>query len=180
MKKPQSQIEYIFEKLIWNYRFIVLIAVIALLISTAISFYFGIIHTREAIHLTSTPLVDANYILVYLISSLDDFLLGIVLLIIAFGIYELFISPIDPMEEQEHIPQWLKFHSLDELKSTLSKLLIIILIVYFFKTAIVMKFETPQSLLYLAGGILLVAIANYLSHRHSTPLFPSKSTHEHK
>lgn len=180
MKKPQGKLEYIFEKTIWSYRLIVLIAVIALLISTAVSFYFGIIHTREAIHLTSTPLVDANYVLVYLISALDDFLLGIVLLIISFGIYELFISPIDPMEEQEHIPQWLKFHSLDELKSTLSKLIIIILIIYFFKTAIVMKFETPQSILYLAGGILLVAAANYLSHRHSTPLFGAKNHSEHK
>ncbi len=180
MKSTPSKLESFFEKAIWNYRFIVLIAVIALLISTAIAFYFGVIHTIEALHFTSTPSIDANYILVYLISALDDFLLGIVLLIIAFGIYELFISPIDPMEQQEHIPQWLKFHSLDELKSVLSKLLIIILIVYFFKTAIVMKFDTPQSLLYLAGGIVLVAIANYLSHKHSTPLFPSKTTHEHK
>ena len=180
MKHSPSKLEHIFEKAIWNYRFIVIIAVLALLISTAVAFYFGIIHTLEAIHLISTPSTNANYILVYLITALDDFLLGIVLLIIAFGIYELFISPIDPMEEQEHIPQWLKFHSLDELKSVLSKLIIIILIVYFFKTAIVMKFDTPQSLLYLAGGIVLVSVANYLSHKHSTPLFPSKSTHEHK
>ncbi len=174
MEKP-ALLERIFENTLWNYRFIVLIAVLAFLISTAVAFYFGIIHTIEAFYHIFTPSINANYILVYLITALDDFLLGIVLLIIAFGIYELFISPIDPMEEQEHIPQWLKFHSLDELKSVLSKLMIIILIVYFFKTAIIMKFDTPQSILYLAGGILLVAIANYLSHKHTTPLFGAKN-----
>lgn len=180
MKKPRSPIERLFESGIWNYRFIVIVAVLALLVSCAVSFYFGIMHTVEAVTITYHQSAETNHILLYLISSLDDFLVGIVLLIIAFGIYELFVSPIDSMDEQEHIPQWLKFHSLDELKSVLSKLIIIILIVYFFKTAIVMKFETPLSILYLAGGIVLVSVANYLSHKHSTPLFPSKTTHEHK
>jgi uncharacterized membrane protein YqhA len=174
MPKPQSKIERLFEQFLWNYRFIVLIAVLTLLVSTTISFYFGVINTIGAFHFITSTTTDANYILLYLISALDDFLLGLVLLIISFGIYELFISDIDPIETQQHVPQWLKFHSLDELKSSLSKLIIIILIVYFFKTAIVMKFETPQSLLYLAGGILLVAIANYLSHKHTTPLFGKK------
>jgi len=182
MKRITSKIEILFEQIIWNYRFIVIIAVISLLISTAIAFYFGIIHTIESIQgVLHGEQLSNNYILINLISSLDNFLLGLVLMIIAFGIYELFISNINVMEKQiDFYPNWLKFHSLDELKSVLSKIIIIIMIVYFFKTVLTMNFETPISIIYLAAGILLVAIANYLSHQHKYPLFASKNSSEEK
>jgi len=134
MKKSQSKIEEIFEKTMWNYRFIVIIAIIALFISTGIAFYFGIAHTLESIQIViSNEKISDNYVLINLISSLDNFLLGLVLMIMGFGIYELFISNIDIMEERKDFyPNWLKFNSLDELKSVLSKIIIIILMVYFF------------------------------------------------
>src|SRR3989344_3526680 len=176
MKKQQSKLEHLFENSIWNYRFIVIIAVIALLIGSLIAFYFGTFHTIKAVQNTFIqPIHDSTYILIDLISSLDNFLIGLVLLIIAYGIYELFISNIDAMEEQDiKYPNWLKFHSLDELKSVLSKIIINILIVYFFKSVVIMKFETNLSILYLALGILLISIANYLSHRHKISLLDEK------
>jgi len=131
----------------------------------------GIYSTYEAFHELSAAFshgetVPSNLIVVYLISSLDEFLLGIILIIIALGIYELFISEIDTLKGEDiPYPNWLTFHSLDDLKAVLTKVIIIILMVYFFKSAVVLHFDTPISLLYLSIGIVLIAVANYLSHK---------------
>src|SRR3989338_653393 len=169
-----SRIERLFEKGLWNFRFVILIAVIALLFSSLISFYVGIMSTVEAFHEVQKSLqgeaLGTNVIIVHLISSLDEFLLGIILIIIALGIYELFISEIDVIDEKGKsgksiYPTWLTFHSLEELKAVLTKVIVIILTVYFFKSVVLLKFTEPLSILYLAVSILLIALANYFSHK---------------
>jgi uncharacterized membrane protein YqhA len=167
----RKNLEHVFESALWNFRFVILIAVIALLLSSLIAFYLGVMSTWTALmdilypHGSSTEV--ANIVIVHLISSLDEFLLGIILIIIALGIYELFISKIDIMSEEEELPypKWLTFHSMDELKAVLTKVIIIILMVYFFKSVVVMKFDQPLSILYLAVSIILIALANYISHK---------------
>jgi uncharacterized membrane protein YqhA len=168
MKKIKLKIETIFEKGLWNFRFIILVVIIALLFSSLIAFYLGVHSTLEAFHevTSAKDTMPSNVILVYLISSIDEFLLGIILIIISLGIYELFISKIDVLEnEQIPYPNWLTFRSLEDLKGVLTKVIIIILMVYFFKSVVVMKFDTPLSILYLAVGIILIALANYISHK---------------
>jgi len=169
----RKRLEKIFESALWNFRFVILIVVVALLISSLVAFYLGITSTFEAVyivlHAEGAEGVSsvANVVIVYLISSLDEFLLGIILIIIALGIYELFISKIDVMGEDEDLPypKWLTFRSMDELKAVLTKVIIIILMVYFFKSVVVMKFDQPLSILYLAVSIILIALANYISHK---------------
>lgn len=165
MKKDASKLEKVVENTLWNFRFIVLIAVVALLASSLLAFYLGLHSTYEAF--VSLQQGDtSNIVIVYLISSIDEFLLGIILIIIGLGVYELFISKIDTLEGAEiPYPSWLTFYSLDDLKAVLTKVVIIILMVYFFKSVVVLKFETPLSILYLAGGIVLIAVTNYLSHK---------------
>lgn len=166
MKKNASTIEQIAENSLWNFRFIILVVVFALLVSSLVAFYIGIHSTYEAVVEVIHGEATANMIIVYLISALDEFLLGIIMIIFSLGIYELFISKIDTLKGEEiPYPNWLTFHSLDDLKGVLTKVLIIILMVYFFKSAVSMTFDTPLSILYLAGGIVFIAIANYLSHK---------------
>ena len=98
----------------------------------------------------------------FLISSIDEFLLGIVLIIIALGIYELFISDIKLTGKTT---KWMEFSSLEELKAVLTKVIVIILMVYFFKSVVVMKFTTPLSILYLGIGIIMIALANFLTQK---------------
>lgn len=160
MKKT---LEETFEGMLWNTRFIIIIAVFGLLIGSFVAFWLGIESLLFAIgevwnHGT------ANEVLVHLISAIDEFLLGIVMIIMALGVYELFISEIDGKKGQQY-PQWLQFHSLEELKAVLTKVIIIILIVYFFKSVVVMKFDTPVGILYLGAGIILVALADYLTKK---------------
>jgi uncharacterized membrane protein YqhA len=89
----------------------------------------------------------------------------VVLLIFAFGIYELFISEIDDAEHSEVGKKILAIHSLDELKDKLGKVVVMVLIVSFFKKVIHMNFDTPLSMLYLAGSILALALALYYMHK---------------
>lgn len=180
MKKDASTVEKMFENGLWNFRYIIILVVIALLLSSLLAFYLGFHSTYEAfieiLHSQETGELSANIIVVYLISSLDEFLLGIILIIIALGIYELFISKIDTLKGEDiPYPNWLTFYSLDDLKAVLTKVIIIILMVYFFKSAVVLHFDTPLSLLYLSIGIVLIAVANYLSHKHKS--FEDKKEH---
>ena len=166
-----GKIEQKFEKAMWNFRFVILIVVFSLLVSSLAAFYLGMHSTIKAFSEITHSYQDGrslvpNAVIVYLISSIDEFLLGIVLIIIALGIYELFISKIDFVDEGKLLyPKWLTFHSLEELKAVLTKVIIIILMVYFFKSVVMMDFNTHLSILYLAIGIILIALANYISHK---------------
>ena len=155
--------EKIFESLIWNFRFIILIPVIILLLASLVAFYLG---TKSFINaFLGITQGHTENIIVYLISSLDEFLLGIVLIILSLGIYELFISKIDAISSSKLSPKWLEFSSMEELKTVLSKVLIIILMVFFFKHVVFMDISSALDSLFLAGGILLLAVAQYLSHK---------------
>ena len=100
-----------------------------------------------------------------MIRVVDDFLVGIVLLIFGLGSYDLFISRIDPALNQTDIrPDWLVFSSLDELKSVLGKVVLMILTITFLQVCIDMKFETPLHLVYLGSGIAFVSLGLRLTH----------------
>ena len=59
----------------------------------------------------------------------------------------------------------LQIESLDDLKDRLGKVILMILIVAFFKNVLHVKFSTPLDILYMGGGILLVALASYYGHK---------------
>ena len=154
-----AKIEQKFEKALWSFRFVILIAVFALLISSLAAFYIGVHSTLKAFgEITHSYQegrgLEPNVVIVYLVSSIDEFLLGIILIIFGLGIYELFISKIDFIDEAKLLyPKWLTFHSLEDLKAVLTKVIVIILMVYFFKSVVLMEFKTPLSILYLAIGL---------------------------
>jgi uncharacterized membrane protein YqhA len=58
----------------------------------------------------------------------------------------------------------LLIRSLDDLKTRLAKVILMIPIVKFFEHVIGMHFEHPLDLLYLAAGIALIGLALYLTH----------------
>ena len=88
-----------FEKGIWSTRFIVLIAVILSILSAIVLFVLGGWDIVQAIifhnPIFNESISSNNDLLFKIISSVDLFLIGIVLLIFGFGVYELFISEID-------------------------------------------------------------------------------------
>ena len=88
-----------FENFLWSTRFIVIIAVVLSIISSISLFLIGGWDIIQATVLNnplfSQEISNSNNLLFKIISSIDLFLIGIVLLIFGFGVYELFISEID-------------------------------------------------------------------------------------
>ena len=103
----------------------------------------------------------------HVVEVIDGYLLATILLIFAFGLYELFISRIDAAEGNELAARVLLIRNLDDLKDRLAKVVLLILVVKFFEHALGMKFEKPLDLVYLTVGIALTAGAIHLSHGSS-------------
>ena len=163
-------IENKFEKALWSTRFIVLIAVILSIISSITLFLLGGWDIIQATFLNN-PLFNQdiksnNDILFEIISSVDLFLIGIVLLIFGFGIYELFISEID-FARGKFAESTLKINNLDQLKNKIIKVIIIVLIVKFFEKVLKLShnFTTPYDLLLFSISILSICIGYYLINK---------------
>ena len=107
-----------------------------------------------------------NDLLFKIISAIDLFLIGIVLLIFGFGIYELFVSEID-FANAKFTESTLKIRDLDQLKNKIIKVVIIVLIVKFFEKVLKFSenFTTPMYILYFGLSILSICIGYYLINR---------------
>jgi uncharacterized protein (TIGR00645 family) len=167
MKKSNPNLlERIFETILWKSRLIVMLPVIFSLLGALILFYCGsleIIHTASPI-LKSTHDINFNQLLIGIIGAVDLYLIAIVLLIFSFGIYELFVSKID-IAQDEYGHNILEIETLDELKNKLIKVVIMVLIVNFFKTVLSASFTSPLDILYLGLAILCVAGCTFFIRR---------------
>jgi uncharacterized membrane protein YqhA len=175
-----SAIERAFEHLLWHFRVVIVLGVIGLVTGSCMVFFYGIVETAHLAlsflktmwaengrlaHDSSAGLLTYDGMIMGLITVVDDFLIGIVLLIFGLGSYDLFISRIDAALEQGDIrPDWLVFGSLDELKSVLGKVVLMILVITFLRTSIETSFEGPLHLVYLGAGIALVSLGLKLTH----------------
>jgi uncharacterized membrane protein YqhA len=167
-------LEHLFETLLWRSRAVVLLAVVASLLSAFAMFYLATVDAfytlAHLVHYAEPGLDPAargalhSETVGHIVEIVDGYLLGAVLLIFALGLYELFISKLDIAQGSETHNNVLLIESLDDLKTRLAKVILMILIVKFFEHVIDMRFEHPVDLLYLAGGIALIGVALYLTH----------------
>tara|TARA_B100000963_G_scaffold360628_1_gene392259 strand:- start:1611 stop:2105 length:495 start_codon:yes stop_codon:yes gene_type:complete len=158
------------EKLLWNVRYITLLAVVLSIISAFALLLLGSWNIVEAI-IFYNPLFDDsisnnNDLLFKIISAIDLFLIGIVLLIFGFGIYELFVSEID-FANAKFTESTLKIRDLDQLKNKIIKVIIIVLIVKFFEKVLKFSenFTTPSDILYFGLAILSICLGYFLINR---------------
>jgi uncharacterized membrane protein YqhA len=167
-------VEKTFETILWNSRLVVLAAVVASLMAAFAMFYMASVDAVYMIshlaHYASPALTAAERVglrsttVTHVVEIVDGYLLATVLLIFALGLYELFISKIDQAEGAENASNVLMITSLDDLKSRLAKVVMMILVVRYFEYALGMDFSSPLDLLQFAGGIALLGLALYLSH----------------
>jgi uncharacterized membrane protein YqhA len=162
--KDRSYVERIFEGILWRSRFIVILGVIFSLLGSVLFFVIG---SRDILYvinqfLTSSA-VDNKQFLAIVIGAIDFYLIGIVFLILSFGIYELFISKIDEADDGDpKTHNLLEITSLDELKTKLVNSIVIVLIVSFFQRILNMTYTTPLDMLYFALSIVALAAGIYL------------------
>ncbi len=150
----------------------VFLAVISAIISALIMILLGSMEVSKVVYelfyAFSTPggtEAFAKSSVSHLVSAIDDYLIGTVFLIFGIGLYELFISKIDIAENDETSSKVLIIHDLDQLKEKIAKVVIMVLIVTFFKYAINFKYDEMINLLYLSIGIFLIAVSIYLTHK---------------
>ncbi len=177
--RHRSSIEKYFETFLWGSRYVVLVAVVASLAIAFGSIYVATIdtisHLRKLGDYASPALTAAKHdelraaTVTHVVEAIDGYLLGIVMLIFAFGLYELFISRINLAEKDEKASRILLIHSLDDLKHRLAQVILLILIVKFFESTLGYDFNNSLELLYLAIGILMISGALYLAHKKDHP-----------
>lgn len=161
-----------FEGMLFYSRYLSIFAVIGSLLSACALFIKGsglvIEGLKEFISTTANGSHgDYEALLAEFVSSVDIFLFAMVLVIFGMGVYELFINKIDPVEKKvDSRPSWLQISSIDELKSSLGKVILMVLIVSFFKHSLDIEYRSATDLLLLASGILLLAVALFLANYH--------------
>jgi len=169
-----KSLERTFERGLWQSRLLVLLAVIASAALALGTFYMA---TVDVVLLLGNLLPYASPSLEQsarsalrestvagIIKAVDGYLIAVILLVVALGLYELFINKIEPSERAARMmPRLVQVESLDDLKDRIAKLILLVLIIEFFQYALKLEYASPLDLVYLAVGILFIGGALYLS-----------------
>ena len=106
-------------------RFAVVVPAIASIIGALLLMTIGSIEMVSAVVNSITTETTLKGSIVDVLIAVDAILLGTVLLVIGYGLYELFIDP------ELKVPVWLRVRDLDDLKSKLIGVVVVIVAVAF-------------------------------------------------
>lgn len=144
-------------KLLANSRYLIIIAVIgSLLASFLVIAYAGVHIARVVTAVLRNDTADGDigkYVAVGAIELIELFLLGIVLYVIALGMYQLFI------ERDVYLPAWLEIRSLDNLKERLLSTVLVMLAVTFLGYAVTWDKSINIVGIGVAIALLIAALA---------------------
>jgi uncharacterized membrane protein YqhA len=142
-------------------RLLVVVAIVGLLIASVTVIVTGFVQLfhilsvllHEGIHLEET----GTFLAVSVTEMIDLYLIGLVLIIFAFGLYQLFINP------DIRVPAWMETDSLDTLKVRLLIVIAVILAVMFMGSAASAKDGIMIAGMGLATALVMIAIGYILS-----------------
>lgn len=100
---------------------------------------------------TSFDVDGARHLAVELIELTDFFLLGMVLYVVSIGMYQLFVDPDLP------VAGWMRVTSLDDLKTHILNVIVVLLVVTFLASAI--TWTGGQDIIYLGAVVSAVILA---------------------
>ena len=158
--------EKLFESTLWGSRFMVLLAVIFGLLGAVILFAVASVDIFETAKFVLTTYISHAHpqnfhedVVGGIIGAVDLYLIGVVMLLFAFGLYELFISEIDAAKDESgEDNKILAIHSLDQLKDKISKVIVMVLVVGFFQKVGHTQYNGALDMLYFALSITAVAV----------------------
>jgi len=162
-------LERIFENTLWSSRFMVILAVVFGLIGAVVLFTVASVDVFATAKYVFTTYITGAHpdnfhedVVGGIIGAVDLYLIGVVMLLFSFGLYELFISDIDvAKDEQGADNKILAIHSLDQLKDKISKVIVMVLVVGFFQKVAHTDYSTPLDMLYFAISITAVSLGLY-------------------
>jgi uncharacterized membrane protein YqhA len=144
------------QKLLATSRYLILIAVLGSCLAAAtIIIYNGILLVHTLISLVVYPamsVIAGRQLALTCIELTDSFLLGIAFYMVALGLYELFLN--------RHVdtPGWLHVRSLDDLKTRLLAVTILVLSVFFLEQVINWDRKSDILALGIAEALVIGAI----------------------
>ncbi|XP_009121737.1 uncharacterized protein LOC103846549 [Brassica rapa] len=172
------------EKIIFDFRFLALLAVGGSLAGSLLCFLNGCVYVMEAYKVYWTNCVKGIHkgqMVLHLVEAIDVYLAGTVMLIFSMGLYGLFISnsPSDIPPESDRAlkasslfgmfamkerPKWMKISSLDELKTKVGHVIVMILLVKMFERSKMVTIATGLDLLSYSVCIFLSSASLYILH----------------
>jgi uncharacterized membrane protein YqhA len=172
MDKPARSLQRTIERGMLATRFLMAIPVALSLFLALAALYLAAVDTIYVLThladyaLSGSPSQDAIRVklLATIIKSFDTYLIAAVLLVFAFGLYELFISPLEVAEQMGIAGRLLIVRSLDDLKDRLARLVLLVLVVEVLQQALLSNYSSPLDVFYLAIATLLVGAAIFLGN----------------
>lgn len=158
-----------FEGPFFALRYVTFVPVAFAFLGSLIMFGIGAVHSWRAVArilVDNGSVEEANAAAVQvplsLIKAVDASLLGLVLLIFSYGIYDLFIRKLEPGERRGRRPSWMRVSSMGELKVTLAEVVLIILVITFFELVMsnidtFLHVSNVWELLVVPLGVFLIA-----------------------
>jgi uncharacterized membrane protein YqhA len=154
-------------RLLGTSRYLILLAVIGSFIASATIMIYGLLRSMGIIVDLFTQMGHGLFLedefgktlIGETIALIDMFLLGTVLFIVAAGLYQLFVDVRVPL------PGWLTIRSLDDLKSLLTGVIIVALLVAFLGSAVTWKNSDGTAIIALGLAVAAVVIAANISMR---------------
>lgn len=138
-------------RLIAGVRFMTVLAVVGSLAGSLLMFVLGLINIVNAYQFwlagaeappesavsgeVETSLTGEAAAVVGVILALDRFLIAIVLLYFAYGVYSLFIRP-ERREEDLALPLWFRVKSIGQLKQVVAEVILVVLFVLFLRVSL--------------------------------------------
>ncbi len=159
-------IETIFEKGLWSTRFVVLLSVVFGLVGAVALFIVASVDVYNTAAMVITTYLQHLHpehfhedVVGGIIGAVDLYLIGVVMILFSFGLYELFISDIDiAKDDEERENKILSIHSLDQLKDKISKVIVMVLVVSFFQKVGHTEYDGALEMLYFSLSITAVAV----------------------
>ncbi|XP_028776292.1 uncharacterized protein LOC114749731 [Neltuma alba] len=172
------------ERIIFDFRFLALFAIAGSLAGSLLCFLNGCTYIVDAYKVYWSSCVKGIHtgqMVLRLVEAIDVYLAGTVMLIFGMGLYGLFISNVPPnappssdraltgsslfgMFALKERPKWMKISSLDELKTKVGHVIVMILLVKMFERSKMVKIHTGTDLLSYSVCIFLSSASLYILH----------------
>ena len=136
-------------------RFAVAVPAVTSIIASFVLMAIGVWEVvMTIVHLLDSS-VSVKLTVVAILTSVDTFLLATVLLVIGYGLYELFVDSV------VKLPQWLEIRSLDDLKTKLIGVTVAILGVVFLGALVDRKDANSVMLIGVGVGAVVLGLAAF-------------------
>jgi len=171
----RERLEALIERMIFNCRFLTLMAVVGSLAGSLLCFFKGSLFVTQSFveyFQASWQGLGTSQVVFLLVEAVDVYLMGTVMLIFGMGLYELFVSTLEVggsgnvqnpvcgsnlfgLFRMRERPKWLEIRSLDELKTKLGHVIVMILLVGMFEKSKKVPINSGLDLLCFSASILL-------------------------